>query len=138
MSNHDKLSAASGVVTKINYPYLTVRSEGRDVRCSLPTGVTSSRADARENSPIVGDSVEIRRLPDGSGQILQIYPRRNALSRRSAVPMPTAHAHEQFIAANVDLLVPVFAAANPTPRWHLLDRYLALAELERAVGSPLF
>jgi ribosome biogenesis GTPase len=29
--------------------------------------------------------------------------------------------------------MPVFAAANPAPRWHLLDRYLVLAEM---VGIP--
>jgi ribosome biogenesis GTPase len=31
-------------------------------------------------------------------------------------------------AANVDYIIPVFAAANPTPKWGMLDRYLASAE----------
>jgi ribosome biogenesis GTPase len=42
--------------------------------------------------------------------------------------MPSAHAHEQVIAANVDQVVPVFAAANPRLTWNLLDRYLVSAE----------
>jgi ribosome biogenesis GTPase / thiamine phosphate phosphatase len=57
-----------------------------------------------------------------------VLPRRNKIARRSAVPMPGAHAHEQVIVANVDQVVAVLAAANPAPRWNLLDRYLALAE----------
>jgi ribosome biogenesis GTPase len=41
---------------------------------------------------------------------------------------PGAHAFEQVIVANLDQVVPVFALANPAPKWNLLDRYLALAE----------
>ena len=63
-----------------------------------------------------------------TGQIVEVLPRRNQLARRSAVPMPSAHAHEQIIAANVDQIVAVFAAANPRPAWNLLDRYLVSAE----------
>jgi ribosome biogenesis GTPase len=44
------------------------------------------------------------------------------------VPVPSAHAHEQIIAANVDQIVAVFAAADPRPAWNLLDRYLVSAE----------
>jgi ribosome biogenesis GTPase len=40
---------------------------------------------------------------------------------------------EQVIVANVDQLVPVVAAAQPAPKWALLDRYLATAE---AAGIP--
>lgn len=42
--------------------------------------------------------------------------------------MPSAYAHEQVIAANLDQVIPVFAAANPRPAWNLLDRYLVSAE----------
>lgn len=61
-------------------------------------------------------------------QITGVLPRRNQLSRRGAVPMPGAYAHEQIIVTNVDQVIPVFAAANPRPAWHLLDRYLVSAE----------
>jgi ribosome biogenesis GTPase / thiamine phosphate phosphatase len=40
---------------------------------------------------------------------------------------------EQVIVSNVDQVVPVFAAASPTPKWGLLDRYLVSAE---ASGLP--
>ncbi len=76
----------------------------------------------------VGDKVRFLPTPDGSGMIREVLPRRNTLARASAKPMPGAHAFEQVIAANLDQVIPVFAAANPTPRWHLLDRILVTAE----------
>ena len=62
------------------------------------------------------------------GTIVAIAPRRNYLARRTARPMPSAHAFEQVIAANIDQVIPIFAVADPTPTWHLLDRYLVTAE----------
>jgi ribosome biogenesis GTPase / thiamine phosphate phosphatase len=83
--------------------------------------------------PVVGDVVSFVPTGLGAGQIVQVLPRRNAIGRRSAVPMPSAHAHEHLIVANIDQMVPVFAVAQPAPKWNLLDRYLALAE---SVGVP--
>jgi ribosome biogenesis GTPase len=76
----------------------------------------------------IGDRVRFTLAGDGTGVIREVLPRRNALSRESAKPMPSAHAFEQVIAANLDQVVPVFAAADPEPKWHLLDRYLVAAE----------
>ncbi len=56
-----------------------------------------------------------------------VLPRRNQLARRGVPSRPGAHTFEQVIAANVDQVAPVFAAANPAPKWNLLDRYLAVA-----------
>ena len=72
----------------------------------------------------VGDVV----VWNDKAQITDVLPRRNQLSRRRAAPMPSAYTPEQIIAANVDQVVPVFAAANPRPAWNLLDRYLVSAE----------
>jgi ribosome biogenesis GTPase / thiamine phosphate phosphatase len=74
----------------------------------------------------VGDIVRFVEAQDGTGLIVEVLPRRNCLSRRD--PYPGAHLFEQIIVANVDYLIPVFAAANPTPKWGMLDRYLASAE----------
>lgn len=60
-----------------------------------------------------------------SGAIVEMLPRRSQISRRSAGRKPV----EQVIAANVDQMICVLAAANPPPRWGLLDRYLVEAEL---------
>jgi len=83
----------------------------------------------KQMDPIaVGDRVIFSPTPDGKGVIREVLPRRNYLARGSARPMPGAHAFEQVIAANLDQVIPVFAAADPTPRWHLLDRILVTAE----------
>jgi ribosome biogenesis GTPase len=60
--------------------------------------------------------------------IVEVLPRRSRMTRRSAVPMPGAHPFEQVIVANLDQVVAVFAAAQPAPKWGLLDRYLVSAE----------
>jgi ribosome biogenesis GTPase len=76
----------------------------------------------------IGDQVRFIRASDGTGLITEILPRRNYLARATATPMPGAHAFEQVIAANVDLIMAVFSASRPAPKWNLLDRYLVSAE----------
>jgi ribosome biogenesis GTPase len=58
---------------------------------------------------------------DGSGLIVEVLPRRNSLARGKKP-------FEQIIVSNVDYVLPVFAAASPTPKWAMLDRYLASIE----------
>jgi ribosome biogenesis GTPase len=74
----------------------------------------------------VGDRVEY--FPGGPSQeplITAILPRTSKISR----PGPgERHAKELILAANVDLLVVVVAAAQPAFNPRFLDRYLAVAE----------
>lgn len=80
--------------------------------------------------PVVGDEVVVETTGGSrTGRIVDIRPRRNRLSRRAAGPRPV----EQILAANVDQIVPVFAVAQPRPRWLLLDRFLVECE---AAGIP--
>ena len=76
------------------------------------------------NPIVVGDVV----IWNEAAQITDVLPRRNWLSRRGAVPMPSGYAQEQVLIANVDRVILVFAAANPRPAWNLLDRFLVSAE----------
>jgi ribosome biogenesis GTPase / thiamine phosphate phosphatase len=119
-----------GIVYKKNKTNYVVHAEGYAVACTLSTRLWKdiNQATAIENAIAVGDMVEFTQGADGQGTIVDILPRRNRLARRSAVPMPGAHAFEQVIVANIDQVVPVFAAADPPPRWNLLDRYLVTAE----------
>ncbi len=71
----------------------------------------------------VGDEVEVERLADGSCVITDVRPRRARLSRRAA-----SGRREQIIAANVDQLAAVFSVTQPEPLFHLVDRFLVLAE----------
>jgi ribosome biogenesis GTPase / thiamine phosphate phosphatase len=81
----------------------------------------------------VGDLVQVAEEADHHGIIINVLPRMNRLARRTSVPMPGAHPFEQVIAANIDQVFPVFAATKPTPKWNMLDRYLASAE---SLGLP--
>ncbi|MBI3946985.1 MAG: ribosome small subunit-dependent GTPase A [Armatimonadetes bacterium] len=119
-----------------------LRTPGGAVACSLsnklrkdlvrPTADPSSlRAhvvgvrEIRVVDPVaVGDEVEFLPGGGGAGMITGVLPRRSRISRRA----PGSRPLEQVLVANVDQFVPIFAAAQPPPRWNLLDRYLATAE----------
>lgn len=72
----------------------------------------------------IGDEVRLVEAGDRSGMIVEVLPRRNKLVRRASGGRDL----EQVIVANVDQVVPVFAAASPPPVWEMLDRYLATCE----------
>lgn len=121
MSNTKTISTEQrGVIIQKNNGIFTVLTETGKRNCPL---LPSLRRETGGDLA-VGDAVTL----DAAGQINALLPRRNWISRRAAAPMPGAHTHEQLIAANMDQVVPVFAAANPRPAWHLLDRYLVSAE----------
>lgn len=132
-----------GVVYKKNLGHYDVHHENKITTCvpsaklwkhfkkdlQRQSGRAVTTVQEKQIDPIaVGDSVRFIPISDGGGMILEVLPRRNYLARASAKPMPGAHAFEQVIAANLDQVVPVFAAADPAPRWHLLDRILVTAE----------
>ncbi|MBI4675530.1 MAG: ribosome small subunit-dependent GTPase A [Chloroflexi bacterium] len=73
----------------------------------------------------IGDVVELLGAGANAGIITKILPRKNQITRRDVGPKPL----EQIIAANVDYIVHVVAAAQPASKWELVDRYLASAEL---------
>jgi ribosome biogenesis GTPase len=73
----------------------------------------------------VGDDVVLE--PGARGDawaIAEILPRRSRLARR----MPGGGQGERVVAANVDQVVVVFAAAKPEPHPRMLDRFLVIAE----------
>jgi len=124
-----------------------VKAEDREVICSLsnrlrkhlvypvadPASVRPHVVAVEEIGVVdpvaVGDEVEFRESGDGASVITAVLPRRNRLNRRAAGRQPL----EQVIAANIDQFLAVEAAAQPSPRWRLLDRYLADAEF---LGIP--
>jgi len=73
----------------------------------------------KENvKPLVGDEVQIEILDekDKEGNVIHIYPRKNALIRPAV--------------ANVDQAMVVFALADPKPHLNLLDRFLMTMEAQ--------
>jgi ribosome biogenesis GTPase / thiamine phosphate phosphatase len=145
-NNKAPSSLSTGIVFKRTVGSYIVRVGERMVPCTLASGLLknsprdSSRprskrerygnhgADHSTSTAVVGDRVRVAEYPSGDNAILEVLPRRNKLSRRAPVSTPSAVPVEQVIVANVDQMTPVFAAAFPTPKWNLLDRYLALAE----------
>jgi ribosome biogenesis GTPase len=131
-------TSSAGIVYKKYTGKYTVQVDGHMLLCDLSPRLRASmvsalgshahRAAEHLDPLVVGDQVRCIHAGDGNGLIVEQFPRRNQFSRRSAVPMPSARPHEQVIAANVDQVVPVFAAAEPPPKWNLLDRYLVAAE----------
>lgn len=146
---YDGRPTFTGVVYKKTIGNYTVRNNGRVVVCELsnrirkqliyPTADPGSLhhrvqkvVDLEHMDPLaVGDEVRYIQSQDGKGLIVELLPRRNKLTRRSAVPKPLhhgSHPFEQIIVTNVDQVIPVLAAAQPEPKWNLLDRYLVSAE----------
>jgi len=146
---YDGRPTFTGVVYKKTIGNYTVHTNGNTVVCELsnrirklliyPTADPGSLhprvqkvVELEHMDPLaVGDEVRYIQAEDGKGLIIELLPRRNKLTRRSAVPKPLhygAHPFEQIIVTNVDQVVPVIAAAQPEPKWNLLDRYLASAE----------
>lgn len=91
------------------------------LECSLRGRV---KHEGEKGSVAVGDRVRVERLEDGSCRIHELLPRSSTLSR-----LGVARRREQVIAANVDQVAAVVAVARPEPDLSMLDRLLALAEL---------
>jgi ribosome biogenesis GTPase len=133
-----------GVVFRKNLGHYTVHTHGREIDCSLssllhkqlifptaaPASVRHTVQEVRElqhlDPVVVGDRVRYVEAGERRGMIVEVLPRDSKLSRPA--PVPGQRVFEQVIVANADLILPVFAVANPTPKWGLLDRYLVSAE----------
>ncbi len=135
-----------GIVFRKSLGHYTVRADGRDIDCELPSLLrkqliyptadpTSLRRNVQEVREIehvdpiaIGDRVRFNLVDEGQsrGMITEILPRLSKLSRPATVP--GQRIFEQVIVSNVELVLPVFAVADPTPKWGLLDRYLVSAE----------
>jgi ribosome biogenesis GTPase len=83
------------------------------------------KQDSAKMKLAVGDEVTIAQEGgDGAWTIAEIHPRRGVLARRS----PGKARGERIVAANVDQVLVVFAAAKPEPHVRMLDRFLVIAE----------
>jgi len=115
------------------------RDDGEVVEASLRGRVKKSNSGKRADGSLrrdtisaaaetlklaVGDRVQLELDDSGSTAIAEILPRRSRLARRA----PGGGHGERVVAANVDQVVVVFAAANPEPHPRMLDRFLVIAE----------
>ena len=139
--------ALTGVVVKKSQGIYFVRSAVGPLPCELssrlrknliypsaaPTSLHHRVKEVKDIGAVdpvaVTDRVSFHMADARAGLITAVLPRANALSRPAAGSKPL----EQVIVPNVDQVVAVFAAAQPAPKWELLDRYLVAAE---AAGVP--
>lgn len=112
-----------GRVVHLSSGFYTVQTPQGQVVCQLRGRLKRLRAEG--DVIAVGDLVQIRRLPDGSGVIEAIEPRYSALVRLDPRPRGI---YRQILLANIDQIVLVFACAEPAPRLRMLDRFLVIAE----------
>ena len=133
-----------GVVFRKTLGHYTVHTNGREIDCSLsslihkqlifptadPTSLRHTVRQVREIQHVdpvaIGDRVRYVEAGEDRGMIVEVLPRLSRLSRPA--PVPGQRLFEQVIVSNADLILPIFAVVNPTPKWGLLDRYLVSAE----------
>lgn len=142
-SNNKNDHHAEGIVMKKSTGHCLVLTGDKTILCGLSSQLrkqlvygnagkthAAQRVIVNDHSdPIaVGDRVRYIPAGDDSGMVVEVLPRRSKLSRRSVPSNNGGHTFEQVIAANIDLVIPIFAAVRPAPAWNLLDRNLASAE----------
>jgi ribosome biogenesis GTPase / thiamine phosphate phosphatase len=111
----------SGLVLRVHGLESIVRvDDGRIFRCSVRRVLKNLATDQR-HVLVAGDIVKL--LPEGTEQawVVRIEPRRSTLSRTSKM-------RRHVIVANVDQLLVVTSAAQPSIKPNLIDRVLATAE----------
>lgn len=109
--------------------FVTTVDRGR-ITCILKDGLEITAMKARElgkNAVVVGDSIrldgDVSGVAGSLARAVAVEPRKNFLSRT----VDDAGAFEKVVASNVDQLVIVIAAADPTPRLGFVDRCLVVA-----------
>lgn len=139
----------TGVVFRKTVGHYNVHANGRELDCTLsslihknliystadPTSMRRRVQAVREIEHVdpiaIGDRVRFVDAGQDRAVITEVLPRISIFSRPAATT--GQRAFEQVIAANADQVIPIFALANPTPKWGLLDRYLVAIE---AAGLP--
>lgn len=118
------MTRKEGVVLKGTGGVWHVRADsGETYEASLRGRLKQEREETKKLA--VGDRVVLEiDQRGGHWAIVEILPRHSQLARRE----PGAGQGERIVAANVDQVVVVFAAAKPEPHRRMLDRFLVIAE----------
>jgi ribosome biogenesis GTPase len=110
-----------------------IATYSRRMRLRLAGGTeVEARIKGKKLKPVCGDYVTAGPIDNENDWLITgICDRENALAR------PNMRGQVEVLAANVDLLI-VVAAAAPEPDWFILDRYLAAAENMRVDAVVVF
>jgi ribosome biogenesis GTPase len=131
-----KSAVLRGFVLRGSWNIFTIRTESAgDLECRLKGKVLKS-AERYANPLAPGDWVQLETDPlrPGTGLILSLEERKNILARYNPKGLSSSRAPiPQILAANVDFVLCVTAAASPPFRPRFLDRALVQAD---AAGIP--
>lgn len=119
------MTSTSGLVLRARSGFYTVKTDEGDLVEARLRGRVKRERQASDLA-VIGDRVRLERLPDGTGAIDAVEPRRSRFSRRQ--PGPRGAWREDVIVANPDLVAIVFAVDRPPPNPRLIDRFLVAAE----------
>jgi ribosome biogenesis GTPase / thiamine phosphate phosphatase len=117
---------ARGALVRLDAPHPLTPGGGRDVWCAVAGRLHLKDRTGQKTPVAAGDRVRVR-LDARGVQVAELLPRRSMLSR------PAAHKGriEHVLAANVDQVLIVTAAADPPFNPALVDRLLAVVEWSR-------
>lgn len=109
-----------GLVVRAHSGMYHVKIDQQIIRCSIRGRL---KRGVKLADPIcIGDRVKVHLNGNRANVIEEILPRKNLLGRSRLRKLP------QLMAANLDLLVIMFAAQEPRLKPRLLDRFLIIAE----------
>ena len=110
-----------GLVLRVHGLECVVRADdGSEFRCAVRRVLKNMSTDQR-HVVAAGDIVSFRPQGTDQGIIEAIQPRRGVLSR-------TSKGRKHVLVANIDQIIIVASAAEPSLKPHLIDRFLVTAE----------
>jgi ribosome biogenesis GTPase len=112
-----------GIIIRSQSGFYTVQAESGQIVCQLRGRL--KQGSRTGDIAAVGDWVQVTSIDEETGMIEEIEPRRRAFVRMA--PLPQGE-YQQILLANPDQVALVFACAEPSPRFGMLDRYLVIAE----------
>ncbi len=131
-----------GVVTRAQSGFYAIETDGGEFYTAVMRG-RFKKDRRREGLVVLGDRVQLEVLDSPEGDtgnvdavVVERLPRRTVLVRRA--PGPKGAWALNVVVANIDRLIPTFSVQRPEPSFGMLDRFLALAELEGIESHIVF
>lgn len=110
-----------GRVLRVHGLECVVRADNQhEYRCAV-RGLLKSLSTEQRHVVVAGDVVQFRSEGADQGIILQVKPRHGVLSR-------TSKGRQHILVSNIDQIIIVASASEPSLKPHLIDRFLVTAE----------
>ncbi|MCL5994650.1 MAG: ribosome small subunit-dependent GTPase A [Chloroflexi bacterium] len=124
----------TGLVVKAHSGFFTVHADGNGGTFTCSAAGKLTKGKHTEDALAVGDKVTFEPVKSEgfvNGRITGVLPRVRVLARKDPIAGTNDREIRQVIVANLDLVVFVFACAEPEFKPRMLDRYLVGAEAQK-------